>query len=203
MGKKSLLALNSVLLMDSACQMSSLNNRRLCHFFQIFLQEVFPRNGIKWKDTFCLREVRSRYPRWMNKAVSHELQCDVHVDALFSPVVGGSHRFTSSSVISLWILTERAHMPSVSSYQSLKTNSNDNQNFWFTLLQNQTGIPTAGARRDVDFKNSAAWEWLNSVAHQPYAFCKAWESGTWHSFLPLCTTLGQSVLWCKYTICWL
>lgn len=61
--EKSLLALNSVLLMDSACQMSSLNNRRVCHFCQIFLQETFPRSGIKWKDTFCLREMSSHFPQ--------------------------------------------------------------------------------------------------------------------------------------------
>ena len=61
--EKSLLALNSVLLMDSACQMSSLNNRRLCHIFQIFLQEAFPHSGIKWKETFCLREVSSQLPQ--------------------------------------------------------------------------------------------------------------------------------------------
>lgn len=39
--EKNLLALRSVLLMDSACQMSSVNNRRLCRFFRSLYKKLF------------------------------------------------------------------------------------------------------------------------------------------------------------------
>lgn len=54
--EESLLALNSVLLKGSACQILPLVNRKLFFFPLIFLQGAFPCNGIKWKDTFCLSE---------------------------------------------------------------------------------------------------------------------------------------------------
>lgn len=104
-------------------------------------------------------------------------------------------------------LTEKAFRPLLTSCQPLKTSSNVTRFFCLDCRNSQ--LLVFGC--EVDFENSAAWEWLNlrglnSVPCQSHAYFRAWESGTWHSFL-LClyTTLCQRnkcVSWCKYTICW-
>lgn len=69
--------------------------------------------------------------------------------------------------------------------------------FCWDYCKTSQGFPLLVFRCDVDFKNSAAWEWLdlhglNSVPCQSHAHVRAWESGTRHSFLLCpCTALCQ------------
>lgn len=130
--EKTLLALSSVLLMDSACQMSSVNNRRLCRFFRSLYKKLF--HTVVWsgKAPFVERKEQS-IP---SKSVQNdESWADVWYWALwtwmlsFSVYSVVSHCLTSSSMISLWLLTEGALMPLVTFHQSSKMNSSEKQNF--------------------------------------------------------------------------
>lgn len=125
--KMHLLALNSVSLMESNVIFKQQT------FSQTFLQEALPHSGIKWKDTFCLREMSSQFPHELLK--QWVMSCSVILwlctwALCFSLQLVVSHHFTSPSVNSLWTVTEQGLTLFLTSCQSSKTSRNGNQDIF-------------------------------------------------------------------------
>lgn len=81
----------------------------------------------------------------MIEVLSHELQGDtlaLHMGALF--LAGGFPQFHIPICHFTLGLTEKVLRLLLTSCQPLKHSSSDQQNFLFGLLQNQSGIPSAG-----------------------------------------------------------
>lgn len=132
---------------DSACQIVSLINRKLCLFFP---SHLFARSlSMQWykmERHLLFERKEHQFPPWMIQVLSHELQGDtlaLHMGALFSSVAGGFPQFHIPVCHLTLDLTEKALRPLLTPSQPLKTSSSDHQNFMFGLLQNQSGIPSA------------------------------------------------------------